>query len=79
MTNERIVEQRKRLNSLLGSIVESYKLIGKEMEGENHPNGRAQRSLEPKSGDFIVEGEKGITSFYTHSDGVNYQINIHTR
>ncbi|MEI6849852.1 MAG: hypothetical protein WCK29_02335 [archaeon] len=79
MTNERIVEQRKRLNSLLGVIVENYKLIGKEMESESHPRGTTHRSLNPKSGDFIVEGQKGITSFYTHSDGVTYQINIHQR
>ena len=79
MANERIDEQRERLKSLLGVIVENYKLIGQEMESEKHLRGSAQRSLEPKSGDFIFHGEKGITSFYTHSDGKTYEVNIHVR
>ena len=79
MINERIELQRKRLKSLLGVVVENFKLIGTEMETEKHPRGMAHRSLEPKIGDYIVHGEKGINSLYTHSDGKNYEINIHIR
>lgn len=79
MANDRIDEQRIRLKSLLGAIVKNYKLISHEMKGEIHSRGSAQRSLGPKSGDFIFESEQGITSHYTDSDGVTYQISINRK
>lgn len=77
MANDRISVQREKLKSLLEGIIVNFNLINEEMEHEKHPRGIAQRSLKPKSRDYITHiVDKGITSFYT-LDGKIYEINIH--
>ena len=69
-------EQRKRLLSKIGGIVELTKQIEKEMENAPHPGGIAYRSLKPKSGMNILHDDLCIHARYQHTDGAWYEIDI---
>lgn len=82
MANERIEQQREQLKVLLGEMIGKYKEICAIMEPEKHSRGIAHRSLEAKSGDYIVHGTErniGLSGSFTDKDGQNYDIGIFER
>ena len=72
-------ERRAKLRERLQNIVDSAQEVGEIMGELPHRNGKAHKSLKPKSGEYIVHSENGFSSHYRGEDGKFYEINVHIR
>ena len=74
---ERVLKQRKVLNSVLSQLVEISQIIEPVLSGERHTNGLAYRALDPKGRGFIIHcKEGGFDAQYVDETGQKYVLKV---
>ncbi len=72
-------ERRESIRIDLGKIVDAALDVSEQMTDVSHSRGIAHRSLNPRSGEYIVDSKSGFIAEYRHSDGNVYSIQVHKR
>ena len=75
-TQEEISDQRGRILSRLGNIVEQAQFIEAEMQNIPHERGATHASLKPISGMYILHGKDGFQAAYQDENGQVYEIKV---
>ncbi len=75
-TPEQIKATRQNIKDSLARVVAEYERITVEMSYLPHQRGVAHQTLDPRTGQWIVQAESGLTAEYSNSNGQRYYITI---